>query len=323
MMSELVSEADRIQPEISVIIPAYNSAATIERCVRSLARQKTTHRFEVIVVHSGDDCTCTRAKSALPSCRTFQSDEQLIPPAARNHGVRVARGNILAFIDSDIYVTDDWIENVIRAAESGSDLVCGSIENSNPFSAVSRAEQLLMFNEFLPESPERASWFALSGNTVLQRSAYERFGPFEEVRAAEDIVFSRKLIAAGGTILFCPKLKVFHDNRTNVGSYLRNQLLLGKHTAIARRIVAFADIQSYGLFICLLPISPLAKLGKIALRLARWNPRSLLQILREFPLVFLGLCAYCAGMGSSLFTGDVKAFKHRKGRVVSHPECSR
>jgi hypothetical protein len=81
---------------------------------------------------------------------------------------------------------------------------------------VGRAEQLLMFNEFMPDQPERPSWVALSGNTALRRSAYERFGPFAEVRAAEDVVFAPLLVAAGGTILFYPDLRVRHDNRTKL-----------------------------------------------------------------------------------------------------------
>jgi GT2 family glycosyltransferase len=185
----------------------------------------------------------------------------------------------------------------VKAAETGNDVICGSITNANPHSRVSRAEQLLMFNEFLPDLPQKPAWFSLSGNMVLRRSAYERFGPFVEVRAAEDIVFSRRLIAAGGTILFYPALQVAHDNRTGVRSYLRNQLLLGKYTAIARRLVPFADTQSYALFLLLLPISPLAKLAKIVLRLARWHPRGLEKVWQEFPLLFIGICTYCIGLG--------------------------
>src|SRR5262249_42909406 len=116
------------------------------------------------------------------------------------------------------------------------------------------------------------------------------------VRAAEDIVFSRRLIAAGGTILFYPALQVAHDNRTRLWSYLRNQLLLGKHTAIARRLVGFADTQSYPLFLVLLPISPLVKLVKIVFRLARWHPHGLEKVGSEFPLLFLGICTYCIGL---------------------------
>src|SRR5262249_55089441 len=147
--------------------------------------------FEVVVVDSGQDETEEVVRRTLPEARVLRLPERAVAAAARNVGAKAARGGILAFVDSDAYVAPDWIAQVARAAATGSDLICGSIENANPRSAVARAEQLLMFNEFLPDLPLRLSWFALSGNMLLRRAAFERFGPFAEVRAAEDIVFSR------------------------------------------------------------------------------------------------------------------------------------
>lgn len=152
-----------------------------------------------------------------------------------------------------------------------------------------------MFSEFLRESPQRPMWFALSGNLVLTRRTYERFGPFIEVRASEDILYSGRVVSQGGRILFFPRLCVLHDNRRQLQPYLRNQVLLGQYTAMARRTVRFADSPSRPLFLALLPFSPLVKLGKITWRLARWAPRELLTALREAPLVLLGVLAHGAG----------------------------
>jgi GT2 family glycosyltransferase len=291
-----VPETDPVPPRVSVIIPAYNSGRTIERCLHALGVQATSYRFEVLVVHSGDDDTCARARQALRGVRTLQLPKRAIPPRARNIGAQHARGEIFAFIDSDIYVHPTWIDHVVKGAESGYELLCGSIENANPRSAVSRAEQLMMFNEFMPDQPEHPSWFALSGNTVLSRAAYERFGPFAEVRAAEDIVFSRGLLAAGGRILFYPSLRARHDNRTRLQPFLRNQVLVGRYTGRARRVVPFADSSSYLLFLCSLPVAPLVKLAKIAIHLGRHNPWQARLILKELPLLLVGVSAYCLGL---------------------------
>ncbi|HLK10805.1 MAG TPA: glycosyltransferase [Candidatus Binatia bacterium] len=291
----IIREDEEPAPLISVIVPALNSARTIERCLRALGGQATSQRFEVLVVHSGEDDTCARAAAALPGTRTIQLHRRTLAAGARNAGVAAARGEILAFLDSDVYADARWLDTVPEAVRPGFDLACGSIENANPRSAVSRAEQLLMFNEFLPELPGGPIWFALSGNTILPRAAYERYGPFVEVRAAEDVVFSRRLVAAGGRILFVPELRVYHDNRQRLGPFLRNQVTLGRHTAIARRLVRFADSRSLLPFYLLLPVAPFAKLAKIALRFARRRPALLGRLMRELPLVGVGLAAY--GMG--------------------------
>jgi cellulose synthase/poly-beta-1,6-N-acetylglucosamine synthase-like glycosyltransferase len=288
--------ADAGRPAVSVLVPAYNSARTIGRCMAALARQETRTRFEVIVVHSGEDETGALARQALPDVRVVQLAERAVAARARNVGAGLARGAILAFIDSDAYAAPDWIDRVVEAGTAGYELVCGAIENANPASPVSRAEQLMMFNEFLPGARQRPSWFALSGNMVLGRTAYDRFGPFPEVRAAEDIVFSRRLLAAGGRILFCPALRVAHDNRTELRAFLRNQVLVGRHTAMARRLVRFADLRSYWPFVLLLPVFPAAKLAKVVVHVARGRPRALPAVVRDFPLLLLGVCAYSLGM---------------------------
>lgn len=304
----ILPEGSAGQPDVSVIIPSYNSARSIERCLTALAAQATAHPFEVIVVDSGQDDTLELVRRTLPQARTIRLNERAVAPKARNVGARAARANVLAFIDSDAYADNGWIDNVVRAANSGYDLICGSIENANPTSAVARAEQLIMFNEFLPDLPAGPIWFALSGNMVLPRVAFERYGPFADVRAAEDVVFSRRLLAAGGRVFFLPLMRVFHDNRTRLRPFLRNQFVVGKHTAIARRLVRFADTERYWLFLLLLPIAPIAKLGKITARMARRKPAHLLRVAREFPRLFAGLCAYGIGMidGARTSLGDVQ-----------------
>jgi glycosyltransferase involved in cell wall biosynthesis len=310
----LTGENDARRPAVSVIVPAYNASRTIERCVGALAQQDGTHLFEVIVVHSGTDDTCQRARSVDARVRAVQLAERAIPPRARNLGIRLARGDVFALVDSDVYVLPGWLDRVVEVSGLGHDLVCGSILNANPHSAVSRAEQILMFNEFLPGGPRRPSWFALSGNTVIGRAAYERFGPFVEVRAAEDVVFSRRLIAMGGTILFEPGLAVLHDNRTRLGPFLRNQVLLGTHTAAARRLVTFAD-SSYWLFLVALPVAPVLKLGRILVRLGRQGRGELRHALRQLPLLGLGVLAYWIGMGRAILGRAPGPGSLRSGRV--------
>src|SRR5262245_13532273 len=303
MSMHIVSEDESRKPLVSVIVPALNSSRTIARCMVALAVQHTRHLYEVIVVHSGEDDTCAEAARTLPEVRTIQLPERALAARARIVGVAAARGGILAFIDSDAYAAADWVDEVVRAAESGSDLICGSIGNANPDSAVARAEQLLMFSEFLRETPRRQMWFALSGNLVMRRSAYARFGPFVEIRAAEDLIFSRRVAMAGGRILFSPTMQVFHDNRRRLRPYVRNQMLLGTYTAMARRVVPFEDSSSMLVFLALLPVAPLAKLAKIVFRLGRWCPRQLLALVRALPLVVPGVLAYGIGQVRGAFSG--------------------
>ncbi|MBC7287595.1 MAG: glycosyltransferase family 2 protein [Armatimonadetes bacterium] len=93
---------------VSVIIPAYNAAATIQRALRSVAAQTYPRVAEVIVV---DDCSTdgtaeAAAESAIFNLRVVRRDRQGGASAARNDGIRLASAAWIAFLDAD-----DWKEH--------------------------------------------------------------------------------------------------------------------------------------------------------------------------------------------------------------------
>src|SRR5262249_61555357 len=94
-----------------------------------------------------------------------------------------------------------------------------------------------------------------------------------------------------------------HDNRRSLRPYLRNQMLLGTYTAMARRVVPFEDSSSMLVFLALLPVAPLAKLAKIVCRLGRWCPWQLLALVRALPVVVPGVLAYGIGQVRGAFSG--------------------
>ncbi len=91
-------------PTISVIIPAYNAEATIARTLQSILAQ-TVLPHEIIVIDDGSrDRTCQIVQTFVPHVKLIKQPNAG-PAAARNHGVRVATGEWIAFLDSD----DAWV----------------------------------------------------------------------------------------------------------------------------------------------------------------------------------------------------------------------
>ena len=93
-------------PPVSVVLPAYNRAGAIRGAVESVLRQSFTN-FELIVV---DDCSTDAtaaevAEIADPRVRLIRHAENRGASAARNTGIREARGPWVAFQDSD----DEWL----------------------------------------------------------------------------------------------------------------------------------------------------------------------------------------------------------------------
>ncbi len=117
-------------PRISVIIPCYNAAAYLERCVRSLYDQ-TFSDFEVIVV---DDCSTDGSRELIEELngdcplRAELSRENQGAAASRNRGIELARGEYLFFMDADDYLDNPRALALLLdcAEEERADIVVGN-----------------------------------------------------------------------------------------------------------------------------------------------------------------------------------------------------
>jgi glycosyltransferase involved in cell wall biosynthesis len=100
-------------PVVSVVVPTYNRAAVLTEMLASV-RAQTFADFEVIVVDDGStDDTGERVRAlGEPRLRYVRQDNGGVS-SARNHGLRLAQGEIIAFVDSDDLWNPDTLERVV------------------------------------------------------------------------------------------------------------------------------------------------------------------------------------------------------------------
>lgn len=111
---------------ISIVVTCYNLEDEIGRCLDSLCRQ-TYQNLQIIVVDDGSqDQSFARIQEAARKDRRIVAvyQENAGPSSARNHGIRLATGEFLMFIDGDDYVADTYVEHFAEVSE-GCDLVIG------------------------------------------------------------------------------------------------------------------------------------------------------------------------------------------------------
>jgi len=144
---------DPSAPCASVVVPAYHSDATIGRLLDGL-RAQTFGDFELIVVNSSQEGRTEQiVRENLPEARFEQSRRRLLPHAARNRGVEVARGLLLAFTDPDCVPEPTWLERLVAASDRGHGLVVGAMDLLDT-SAYARAVHLCKFAHWLPGASE-------------------------------------------------------------------------------------------------------------------------------------------------------------------------
>ncbi|WP_251576316.1 glycosyltransferase family 2 protein [Limosilactobacillus agrestimuris] len=103
--------------QISVIIPVYNAEKYLEQCIQSILGQ-TYRNLELILIDDGSTdhslAICTHYQQQDSRVRVFHQ-ENLGVGKARNYGMDVASGNLIAFIDSDDYVMPNYFEELVNA----------------------------------------------------------------------------------------------------------------------------------------------------------------------------------------------------------------
>lgn len=106
-------------PKVSVIIPVYKVEEYLPSCLKSVANQ-TFQDFELILVDDGSPDTCGAmcdAYAAEHANTKVLHQQNMGLSEARNQGVKIATGEYVTFIDSDDYVTPDYIEYLLYLCE--------------------------------------------------------------------------------------------------------------------------------------------------------------------------------------------------------------
>jgi cellulose synthase/poly-beta-1,6-N-acetylglucosamine synthase-like glycosyltransferase len=201
-------------PVVSVIVPAFNAAATIGRQLAALARQTADVPWEVIVCDNGStDATAAIAREwadRLP-LRVIDASARRGPSAARNAGADAARAALLAFCDADDEVAEDWLARILEAlTENDVVVACARVES--PYSTTERPLFDLVTTLRMPFLPELA--FGSSSRLALSADAFREVGRFDEsLRTAEDVDLSWRLQLAGHRLAESRDALIDHHQR--------------------------------------------------------------------------------------------------------------
>ncbi len=203
---DLTNEDVRGAPLVSIIIPAYNEESYIGRCLESLKRQAYPEdRIEVIVVDNGS--TDTTPAIARDHGARLEIDAEARVGGLRNHGARMSRGTVLAFLDADCVAPPNWIETAV--AELGGDETLGAIGGN--YLVEDRASWIEKVWAVRPATRRQRVPYLAAGDLILRRRIFEDLGGFDEsLHAGEDEEFCSRLRATGLTIAKTPACSVIH-----------------------------------------------------------------------------------------------------------------
>lgn len=203
-------------PFISVVIPHLNQPEALPCCLASLAAQ--TYRrdnFEVIVVDNGSIMPPSDVVDRFDRVR-LASEVRRGPGPARNRGVALSRGELLAFIDADCMAHPDWLAMIAQhIGESEPRTILGgdvriAYRKADHLTTLEAYESVFAYRQ--KEYIEKHG-FSGTGNLAVRRRDFEAIGPFPGIDQAEDRVWGRHAIAQGYRFSYVPEMIVFHPAR--------------------------------------------------------------------------------------------------------------
>ncbi|MDZ7296107.1 MAG: glycosyltransferase [candidate division KSB1 bacterium] len=294
-MSKRAVATSQDRCDVSVIVPSFNPGPLLFDCLRSLYAQRTDYAYEVIVVDSSPQDLTREIESKFPEVRFIRLPRRAYPGVARNAGINQARGEIIAFTDTDCVVAPDWLQKLVECQRDGMHVVGGPVSNGTADSAIGTVEFLLEFNNFQADrGGQRAVELLPTCNVAYRKELFVRYGGFDNAIKGSDSAFSRKMNREGIGVYLVPGIRVVHRNRTSLEGFLRNQFQLGIGGALTRRRLMLRDsfVTRSPL---LAPLIPLARTIAIAYRLIRWSPANFVRFVLLYPLCFLGLLVFTAG----------------------------
>jgi glycosyltransferase involved in cell wall biosynthesis len=162
----------KIQPKISVVIPAYNAERYLREALESVLAQHYP-ALEILVIDDGSADGTAGIAQSIPSVR-YVRQENAGAAAARNHGVRLAEGEWIAFLDADDLWAEEklgWQSQVLRE-KLGIDIVLGLVEQFISPELDAKAAARI-------QCPPGSQPGYLTSAMLLRKASFERVGGFD------------------------------------------------------------------------------------------------------------------------------------------------
>lgn len=215
------------QLKLSVILPTFNRAASLQRALAALLRQTADlWAYEVIVVdNNSTDATRDVVAGYDPRRVRLIAEPRQGLSYARNAGIAAARAPLVAFTDDDVEVAPDWVETIVallgrhREVDGVGGRVLPAWQSGRPHWLTREHWAPLALQDHGDSRRvfDRATPIGLIGaNVAFRRNVFERIGAFsaavqrvkDGIGSTEDHELLTRLYESGGRMLYHPRMLV-------------------------------------------------------------------------------------------------------------------
>jgi glycosyltransferase involved in cell wall biosynthesis len=240
------------EPLVSVIVPTKDRPEQLASCLEALEHQTAAAVTEVIVVDDGstDAAAIEYVSARRPRLRVLRQPAAG-PAAARNRGIRSARGRYVCFTDDDCEPRPEWVERLIGPLRGGAAAAAGLTLNGLPQNPFAEASELVGAALSTPAPDGQGGIaFARSNNLACRREVLATISFDEAFSAAagEDRDWSARLLAAGHLLASEPEAVVVHRHLLRFGDFWNQQLRYGRGAYRFRAVGGSRPLEPFSFY---------------------------------------------------------------------------
>ena len=219
------SEASNEAKSASIIIPTFNGASRIGKCLDSLSGQTAGLDVEILVIDDGSTDNIAAVAGGYSSVRLI-TQANAGPAAARNRGALAARGKILLFTDDDCVPMPNWLDAMLAPFADPEVVGAKGVYRTHQRGLAARFVQTEYEDKYrlmarLPDIDFVDTYSAgFRRDRFLEMRGYDTSFP---VACAEDIELSYRMSARGWKMKFVPSAIVYHTHPDTMSRYLKKK----------------------------------------------------------------------------------------------------
>ena len=205
---------------ISVIIPVFNDTKRLKSCLSALAKQTYPQELsEIIVVDNNSDENIAEITKQFKQV-ILTTESKRSSYAARNQGIKVARGELLAFTDSDCLPNPDWLEKGISHLLSKPN--CGAIAGKIElyYQNKDRPNAAEIFDKIVNLQQEKyveEKHYGATANLFTFKRVFQDVGLFNaDLKSGGDADWGNRVFARGYEIIYADNVLVLHPARNSL-----------------------------------------------------------------------------------------------------------
>jgi len=216
---------------LSIIIPTWNTAKVTKKCIQSIQKHLKDFSYEIIIIDNSSADNTVEVLSKIKDLKLIKNKENLGFAKANNQAVKIAEGEVLFFLNSDMELIDDSLIKMFQYLQSHSNI--GAIGpqflniNLTPQSSVFPKQNISnAFKEFwlgqkdkyLKYSPDLSRpssvWSISGGALMIKKDFFKKIGSWNEKYFFyfEDLDLCRTIHQINKEIVFYPECKIIHHH---------------------------------------------------------------------------------------------------------------